>query len=386
MNTTTSNLITVVNGRPGIRDRSQPLRQVVKKARELSYPPEPLPEDYQESIRHLSESACGHQITVTGVMLSVIVFPVHEPTHPKLVGISLQRAISAKAKPLLYSGDSDQTRDLMKTLYGEEHNMDENVYASIAPFRGKRVLCLVPENHPFERQILACLDIEQTQMGDDTRVFFQTKVFGKGESYTKTKCGVSHPMFRLWFPMESCGDIRAQINDFYPTDTATTPRQRAPKNTVPAPRGVTKVSASTSSPAARGKGLCVAHAPPGMGKGLHTPGMGKRLMGQEMVGQVLPEAGDTYKHVMGKLISAKVSGESINDADWVVAICSLSMLRDACDEQRFRQDIFHYREMEPGDIIDALVEDQKYLTARYRLDTTSETITELGEVLSGLFA
>ena len=382
MNTTTSNLITVVSGRPGIRDRSKPLCDVVKNARELSYPTMPLPEHYQESIRHLSESALGHRTTDTGIMLSVIVFPVHEPNHPKLMGISLQHAASAKAKPLLCSGTCAETQRLMTALCGDEHTLEENVYASIAPFRGKRVLCLVPENHPFERQILACLDIETTPIRTGMeRLFFQTKVFGKGGSYTQSRCGVSHPMFRMWFPRQSCADIREDIDKFYPTTTTT--RQRAPK--VPAPKGVTKkVSASTSSPAARGKGLCATHTP-GMGKRLYTPGMGKRLMGQEMVGQVLPEAGDTYKHVMGKLISARVSGEeSIDDADWVVSICSLSMLRDACEEQRFRQDMFHYRDMEAGDIIDALVEDQKHLTARYRLDTTSETITELGEVLREL--
>lgn len=383
---TASATINIVSGRPGIRDRSKPLRDVVKNARELSYPSMPLPEYYQENIRHLSESARGHQITDTGIMLSVIVFPVHEPNHPKLVGISLQRATSAKTKPLLCSGACDQTQRMMIALYGDEHTLDENVYASIAPFRGKRVLCLVPENHQFERQILACLDIEQTPMGRTReRVFFQTKVFGKGGSYTQSRCQISHPMFRLWFPRESCGDIRAQINDFYP-DTATTPRQRAPKNTVPAPRGVTKVSASTSSPAAKGKGLTyvrdMGHGkglhPPGAGKRLHTPG--KCLMSPDMVGKTLPSSDDTFQHFMQKINSIKPEGSI--ERDWKLAYAFVPMLREVLEERTFVHEMFPYWEMEPDDLVVDLAFSHNHIAEKHGQGLIAETMAEIEEVLN----
>jgi len=369
-------VITIVSGRPGIRDRSKPMWDVVRNARELDVNSAVLPPEIDSRIHALVQQSPGHRVTDSGIDLAVVVFPM--TGLPRLATIPLAHPTSAGKKPLLYSGDAIQTQTIVTMLLGDEHDMTQNVYASIAAFRGSRTLCLIPENHPMERQILAHLDIEMVQMsaaGVRERVFFQTKVFGAGASYSKSQCHISHPMFRMWF--HSCQDIYAQCNVFYPVSTTERPRAVH----VPAVQG--GVSKRVAPPTGMGKGASFLR-----GKGLHGPGMGKQLMSTKMMAQSLPSGLDTYKKLMNTLIMGKVQGllrEDIDDTEWIKAQHLLTLLRDAsADEDAFAVHMAGYRDMDLSELVENLLTDQWQLTKVLDAKMVNDTMAELSQVIEQL--
>jgi hypothetical protein len=373
-------VITIVSGRPGIRDRSKPLWDVVRNARELDANTGSLPPEFDSRIHALVQQSPGHRVTDGGIDLAVVVFPM--TGLPQLATISLAHPTSAGKKPMLYSGDAIQTQRIVTMLLGDEHDMGQNVYASIAAFRGSRTLCLIPENHPMERQILARLDIELVQMnatGDRKRVFFHTKVFGAGASYSKSQCHVSHPMFRMWFPRHSCQDIYAQCNVFYPGSMPDRPR--AVQKHAPKVQG--GVSKRVAPPTGMGKGASFLR-----GKGLHGPGMGKQLMSTKMMAQSLPSGLDTYKKLMNTLIVGKVQGllhEDIDDTEWIKAQHLLTLLRDAsADEDAFAVHMAGYRDMDISELVENLLTDQWQLTKVLDAKMVNETMAELSQVIEQL--
>lgn len=371
-------VITIVNGRPGIRDRSKPLWDVVRNARELDANTSALPAEFDSRIHALLQQSPGHILTNGNIELAVVVFPM--TGLPKLVTISLAHPTTARKKPMLYAGDAIQTQRIVTMLLGDEHDMGQNVYASIMAFRDSRTLCLIPENHPMERQILAHLDIELTQMnaaGDMKRVFFQTKVFGAGASYSKSQCHVSHPMFRMWFPRHSCQDIYAECNTFYPGSTNGS--REVHEHALAVRGGVSKRVASPR----KGKSASFLH-----GKGLHGPGMGKQLMSTKMMAQSLPSGLDMYKEIMNTLITGKVQGllrEDIDDTEWIKAQHLLTLLRDAsADEDAFAVHMARFREMNISELVENLLADQWKLTKILRVEMINDTMSELCQVIEQL--
>jgi len=205
-----------VVGRPGIRDRLKPFYETVSVTRQLDeFPTTQCPAALQDLLMltdELLEQARGHQITDTSdtlVDLSVIVFPISK--KPVLMTLPLSPPSKIGAKPVLCRTDRSK-KALMTTLFGDEYDLHEKVFASIASFDRQRVLCLVPEDHPLERWILPSLQIESVKMekaGVMKRIFYRTKIFSGDGNFSRSLCGVSYPMSRLWFPSHSCNDVIA---------------------------------------------------------------------------------------------------------------------------------------------------------------------------------
>jgi len=171
----------------------------------------------------------GHSLTDHGMSMSAILFPIRGGVHHTY--ISLAYATGKKSNPRLYSGSARQTERVI-TMITDNHDMSESMYATIGALRGSRTLVIVPEKHPDEHLLLRHLDIERIPVnaaGDTQRVLIRMKIFGKGKSYSASRCFVSKPAFRLWF--QSCPDILAQLSTFFPPKDPVapdTPDQVAP--------------------------------------------------------------------------------------------------------------------------------------------------------------
>ena len=368
-----NNSICVVAGRQGIRDQTKPLYDIVFLARQLDVPTSHsyIVQDLPARISALLEQARGHQITDDGLDVSVIVFPVNMSRGPVLMTLPLSSPSKIGAKPMLCRKDGDK-QSLLATIIGDEHDLSEKVFASIASFDRQRVLCLVPEDHPQEREILSTLQIESVKMdksGAMQKIFFRTKIFGGDGSYSRSQCGISIPMFRLWFPNHTCSDLSGLCRAFYQKKPSPAQKKPSPapkkvqkKNMVPPPVGVRKHSAL------HGKGFICP------GKGLYVPGRGKISV------TTYPEASDTYKHLMTTLVRGNDMGSTGHDQ--MKAVCLLTLLRDCYRDLDFRADMYVYRDLANDDLVSSLLENQDHLLDKYNMYTG--TLDEIDEALEAM--
>jgi len=224
--------IRIVSGKTGRGVINKPLFATLETKRELEVPQTDDPslssffDGLVRRVETLLDSTDCHRVTENGMNIACVVFPMDLSKDPRMMYLPLSLPNKNGDKPVLCRSREDKLL-LVKAIHGDQKNLDSPTYASIASFNGKSVLCLVPERHTWEKQILSRLPIESVQVDDkggQDQLFFHTKVFGGDGTYSKSQCEISRPMFRLWF--QKCpGVCRDPLIEarFYPKLAKPTP-------------------------------------------------------------------------------------------------------------------------------------------------------------------
>jgi hypothetical protein len=184
--------VSVVNVRPGTYDGLHNSVVVVKTVESVN----PTTQIDWERIKAVLDKVPDHEETGDGgFVISTIIFPLHS-SDPVPATFKISRSPTSRIVA------SYETSKLINTIDGE-HDLDQNMYALVTSFAGRQVLCLVPEGHPLESEILTIVQTDAVLSppgGSEQKFWIRTKVFDGHGSFSKSQWRFSRLTWNLWFP------------------------------------------------------------------------------------------------------------------------------------------------------------------------------------------